>query len=76
MREGTPRTVFLKDYQPPAFLIDTADLDIDLREDEALVRAVLTVRRNRACAGKAIACMAMRHVGCGRRRTPGEPAAP
>jgi len=51
MREGTPRTVFLKDYQPPAFLIDTADLDIDLREDEALVRAVLTVRRNRAYAG-------------------------
>ncbi|MCC6715910.1 MAG: aminopeptidase N [Gammaproteobacteria bacterium] len=51
MREGTPRTVFLKDYQPPAFLIDTVDLDIALLEDQAIVRAVLTVRRNRACAG-------------------------
>jgi aminopeptidase N len=47
MREGTPPTVFLKDYLPPAFLIDTVDLDINLHADHTIVRAVLTVRRNR-----------------------------
>ncbi|MCG3202922.1 MAG: Aminopeptidase N [Gammaproteobacteria bacterium] len=51
MREGTPQTIYLKDYQPPAFLIDSVDLDIDLRDEQATVRAVLAVRRNRACAG-------------------------
>ena len=46
MREPAPRTIYLKDYRPPAFLISTIDLDVEIREDHALVRAVLQVSRN------------------------------
>ena len=46
MREPQPRTIHLKDYLPPAFRVDSVDLDVDIREDHALVRAKLDVRRN------------------------------
>jgi len=46
MREPAPKTIYLKDYTPPAFLIPTIDLDVDLREDHALVRATLAIERN------------------------------
>jgi aminopeptidase N len=46
MREPAPRTIYLKDYAPPAFLISTIDLDVDIREDHALVRATLALARN------------------------------
>jgi aminopeptidase N len=46
MREPTPRTIHLKDYTPPAFLVTHVELDVDIREDHALVRAKLQVRRN------------------------------
>ncbi len=46
LRDPAPTSIHLKDYQPPAFLIDTVDLDFDIREDHALVRGRLTVRRN------------------------------
>jgi aminopeptidase N len=48
MRDPTPVTVRLEDYTPPAFLIATVDLDVDIREDHARVRARLAVRRNPA----------------------------
>ena len=48
MRDPAPQTVYLKDYAPPAFLIDTIDLDIDIRDDHAIVRARMAVRRNPA----------------------------
>lgn len=48
MLEPTPNTIYLKDYTPPAFLISTVDLDVDLRDDHALVTARLAVRRNPA----------------------------
>jgi len=48
MRDPTPVTIHLKDYTPPAFLIPAVDLDVDLQEDFARVRAKLTVRRNPA----------------------------
>ena len=35
------------DYRPPAFWIDTVDLDFDLREKETIVRATLTGYRNK-----------------------------
>ncbi len=50
MREPTPQTIFLKDYTPPAFLIERVELDVDLRDDHALVRGRLAVRRNPAAA--------------------------
>jgi aminopeptidase N len=46
MREPLPKAIRLKDYTPPPFTVDTIDLDIDLRDDDALVRARLQVRRN------------------------------
>ena len=46
MREPTPRTIHLKDYTPPAFLITHVELDVDIRDEHALVRAKLQVKRN------------------------------
>jgi len=48
MREATPKTVYLKDYTPPAFLIDRVELDVNLRENDAVVTGRLEVRRNPA----------------------------
>jgi aminopeptidase N len=48
VRDPVPTVIQLKDYRPPAFLIPTVELDIDLHEDHALVKARLEVRRNPA----------------------------
>ena len=47
MKEAQPRAIHLKDYAPPPFRVETVDLDVDIREDHALVRAKLAIRRNR-----------------------------
>ena len=54
MKEATPRTIKLSDYQPPAYLIDTADLQFDLRERGTRVVTRLAVRRNPAGPGGAL----------------------
>ena len=46
MREPAPKTIYLKDYTPPPYLVSTIDLDVDIRADHALVRAVLELHRN------------------------------
>ncbi len=46
MREPQPNSIQLKDYAPPAFLVESVELDVDIRADDALVSAVLAVRRN------------------------------
>ena len=46
MLTSTPKTILLKDYTPPAFLVSSIDLDVDLRDDHALVKAKLAVTRN------------------------------
>jgi len=46
MRDPTPQVTLLKDYAPPAFLIDTVDLDVELFEDRARVRSRLVLSRN------------------------------
>jgi aminopeptidase N len=46
MREPPPKTIYLKDYTPPPFLISTIALDVDIRDDHALVRASLALARN------------------------------
>ena len=40
------KTVYLKDYQPPDWLVDTVDLRFDLDEKATTVRSILTVRSN------------------------------
>src|SRR5262245_46323060 len=46
MKEAQPQAIQLADYRPPAFFVDTIDLDVDIRENHALVRARLAIRRN------------------------------
>ena len=50
MREPQPRTIHLEDYTQPAFLIDSIELDIDLRPEDALVKARQSLRRNARAA--------------------------
>jgi aminopeptidase N len=52
MRDAQARTIHLKDYQPPAFLIDRVMLDVDIRAEDTIVRATLAVRRNPAAADR------------------------
>ncbi|MBP2231568.1 aminopeptidase N [Azospirillum agricola] len=53
MDKGTPKAIRLQDYRPPAHLIDTVDLHVDLGEEVTTVRAVLAIRRNPARAESA-----------------------
>jgi aminopeptidase N len=46
MREPQPQTIYLKDYTPPAFRVETIELDVDIRADDALVKAKLAIKRN------------------------------
>src|SRR6267142_2523569 len=46
MREPQPRTIYLKDYTPPPFRVDDVELDVDIRDDHAVVKAKLAIRRN------------------------------
>ncbi len=48
MREAEARVIHLKDYSPPPFRVEAIDLDVDIREDHALVRARLDIRRQGA----------------------------
>ena len=51
MRDATPQAINLKDYTPPAFLISTVDLDVDIRESLATIHATLKLSRNPAHGG-------------------------
>ncbi|MDD4913808.1 MAG: aminopeptidase N [Methylococcales bacterium] len=46
MRDNTPQPVYLKDYTPPEYLIDHADLNFDLHERNTVVRSQLIIKRN------------------------------
>jgi aminopeptidase N len=48
MRDATPQAIRLQDYTPPAFLISTVELDVDIREAQATVRSTLKLARNPA----------------------------
>ena len=48
MREPTPQTIHIKDYQAPAFLVPEIALDFDIFEDHTLVKARLTLERSAA----------------------------
>ena len=51
LKDATPRTIYLKEYAPPAYLIDNTELRFELGEEDTLVRADLSLRRNPACNG-------------------------
>ena len=44
--EAAPRTIFLKDYQPPVYLIEHVELHFDLHETNTLVTSTLSVKLN------------------------------
>ena len=48
--QTTPRETRLADYQPPAFLVETIDLEFHLDEAATRVRSRVVVRRNPAAA--------------------------
>jgi aminopeptidase N len=48
LEEGAPRTVHRSDYRPPDYLIDEVELHFELGEDQTVVRATLSIRRNPA----------------------------
>jgi len=48
VRDGQPKTIYLKDYRVPAYLIEQVSLCFELDEEETLVRSRLMVTRNPA----------------------------
>src|SRR5262245_9278810 len=50
MKTETPRPFLLKDYRPPAFLIDAVRLDVALHPTRTRVRSHLKVRPNPSTA--------------------------
>ncbi len=49
-RDGQPKTIYLQDYQAPAFLIDETNLRFELGETSTQVSSQLVMRRNPAHA--------------------------
>ncbi len=41
-----PKTIYLKDYQPPAYWVETVDLTFHLEETKTLVKSHVTFKRN------------------------------
>jgi aminopeptidase N len=54
MRTETPVTLFLKDYTPPAWWIESVDLHVAIRDHHTEVRARLHCTRNQAVANGAL----------------------
>ena len=48
MSTPTPTTIHLADYKPSAFLIDSVELDVDIRDEHTRVTSRLQIRRNPA----------------------------
>ena len=48
MRGARPGTIFLKDYRPPRYLIDQAELRFELGGDNTRVQSRLAMRLNPA----------------------------
>ena len=45
MRDATPKTIYLNDYTPPPYTIDSVDLHVELGEELTRVRSRLALRR-------------------------------
>ncbi len=54
MRTEAPVTLFLKDYTPPAWWIESIDLHVAIRDDHAEIRSRLHCKRNPAVSGGAL----------------------
>jgi len=52
-KEAAAKTIFLKDYLPPAWVIETVDLDFNLQEQGTRVVSRLTLEKNPDFSGEA-----------------------
>ena len=52
MKTDTPQTIYLKDYTPPTFLVDTVDLDFVIEASGTTVTSTLAICRNPAIAAQ------------------------
>src|SRR6056297_520981 len=50
MRDANPPTIYLKDYQPPEYLINRTELHFELHEDHAIVTSKLHLLRDPSVA--------------------------
>ncbi|HDP88707.1 MAG TPA: aminopeptidase N, partial [Thioalkalivibrio sp.] len=50
---GNPQTIYLKDYTPPAYWVDTVELRFELGADETRVRSRLALRRREGVSAEA-----------------------
>lgn len=41
-----PKTIYLKDYTPSKFLIDTIDLEVDIHDEKTIVRSKMVLKKN------------------------------
>ncbi len=48
-----PKTIFLKDYKPSAFVIDSINLQVDIYDDRTTVHSVLKIQKSQDQKGKA-----------------------
>ncbi len=53
MRDATPSAIYLKDYRKPDYLIDTVDLEFDLKPDQTTVSSRMQVRRREGVSASA-----------------------
>ncbi len=53
IKKGSPKAIYLKDYRPPEFLIQTVDLRFELYPDKTLVHAELQIEANPQATKKA-----------------------
>jgi len=48
----TPNKIYLKDYTPPPFVVDQADLTFEIKEDQTRIISNLKIKKNKAVADK------------------------
>ena len=46
MKYHNPKTIYLKDYKPPKYLVDKIDLNIELYEGFSIVKSIMKFRKN------------------------------
>jgi aminopeptidase N len=54
MRTDTPKTIYLKDYQPPVYQVEHLDLNFDIYDGKTLVTAEACYRKNEGQSGPLI----------------------
>jgi len=52
--EQTPRTIYLKDYQPPAYLVNSIELIFDLAANSTIVHSTIRFQRNKDVADSTV----------------------